>query len=73
MDDFGSFEEDYFSALFADQPTFATLSGIHTYDESLEDLSRGRVDARIETLRQQFNGSAALRDQPLSADQAIRN
>lgn len=70
-DDFLIFEEDYFNALLAFQPTLGTLSGIHQYDESLEDLSQGRIEARIEELRAQAARLAALREQPLSQDEAI--
>ena len=71
MDDFAAFEEDYFNALFADQPTFATLSGIHLHDDVLEDLTQGRVEARTEALRQQAARLAAIREQPLTSDQSI--
>jgi uncharacterized protein (DUF885 family) len=70
MDDFAGFEEDYFNALFAYQPTFATLSGVHLHDETLEDMSQGRIEARIEELRQQSARLAVIREQALSAGQA---
>ena len=71
MDDFLLFEEDYFNALLAYQPTLGTLSGIHQYDEFLEDLSRGRIEARTEELRGQSARLAALREQPLNPTEAL--
>ena len=70
-DDFLVFEEDYFNALLAYRPTFGTLSGIHQYDEMLEDFNRGRIDGRIEELRVQSARLAALREQTLVASEAI--
>ena len=70
-DDFLVFEEDYFNALLAYRPTFGTLSGVHQYDEMLEDFNRGRIDGRIEELRVQSARLAALRDQTLVAAEAI--
>ena len=70
-DDFLIFEEDYFNALLAFRPTFGTLSGIHQYDEMLEDFNRGRIDGRIEELRVQSARLAALREQTLVAGEAI--
>ena len=70
-DDFLIFEEDYFNALLAYRPTFGTLSGIHQYDEMLEDFNRGRIDGRIEELRVQSARLAALREQTLVAGEAI--
>jgi uncharacterized protein (DUF885 family) len=71
MDDFLLFEEDYFNALLAYQPTLGTLSGIHQYDELLEDFSRGRIEARTEELRVQSARLAALREQPLNPTEAL--
>ena len=70
-DDFLIFEEDYFNAVLAYRPTFGTLSGIHQYDEMLEDFNRGRIDGRIEELRVQSARLAALREQTLVAGEAI--
>lgn len=70
-DDFLIFEEDYFNGLLAFQPTFGTLSGIHQYDEFLEDRSRGRIEARVEELRVQAARLAALREDTLLVDEAI--
>jgi len=70
-DDFLVFEEDYFNALLAFQPILGTLSGAHVYDEWVEDLSRARIEARIEEVRAQAARLAALREQPLTAEEAI--
>ena len=70
-DDFLIFAEDYFNGLLAYQPTFGTLSGIHQFDEMLEDFNRGRIDGRIEELRVQSARLAALREQTLVAGEAI--
>ena len=70
-DDFLVFEEEYFNGLLAYRPTFGTLSGIHRYDEMLEDFHRGRIEARIEELRVQSARLAALREQILPAGEAI--
>ena len=70
-DDFLIFEEDYFNGLLAYRPTFGTLSGIHQYDEMLEDFNRGRIEGRIEELRVQAARLAALREHVLVASEAI--
>jgi len=70
-DDFLVFEEDYFNGLLAFRPTLGTLSGAHVYDDWVEDLSRARIDARIEEVRAQAARLAALREQPLPAEEAI--
>lgn len=70
-DDFLVFEEDYFNGLLAYRPTFGTLSGVHQYDEMLEDFNRGRIDGRVEELRVQSARLAALREQTLVPSEAI--
>lgn len=70
-DDFLIFEEDYFNALLEFQPTLGTLNGLHQYDGLLENLTRERIEGRIEELRLQAGRLAALRSQPLPFEQAI--
>jgi len=44
------FVEDFLRYLHETHPTHATLDGVHTYDDHLEDLSRNGIDAHIRTL-----------------------
>src|SRR5262245_12249561 len=44
------FVEDLLAYLHETHPTHATLDGVHTYDDLLEDLSRQAVDAEVHAL-----------------------
>jgi uncharacterized protein (DUF885 family) len=42
--------DDYLGYLYEACPTGATLDGVHTYDDLLEDLSRGAIEAQARAL-----------------------
>jgi uncharacterized protein (DUF885 family) len=44
------FVDDYLAFLYETHPTFATLDGVHAYDDLLEDLSRPAIDGQIRAL-----------------------
>ncbi len=44
------FVDDYLAYLHEVHPTFATLDGVHAYDDLLEDLSRSAIEAQIRAL-----------------------
>jgi len=44
------FVEDYLRYLYEIQPTSATLDGVHTYDDLLEDLSRSALESQARAL-----------------------
>ena len=44
------FVDDYLRYLYEAQPTLATLDGVHTHDDLLEDLSRGALELQARTL-----------------------
>jgi uncharacterized protein (DUF885 family) len=47
---FPHFVDDYLSYLYETHPTSATLDGVHTHDDLLEDLSRTAIEAHTRTL-----------------------
>ena len=49
---FAALADEFFdSYYFPNNPTTATLSGIHQYDDKLEDYSRAQIDREIATLQ----------------------
>src|SRR6266581_3359721 len=44
------FVDDLLGYLHETHPTYATLDGIHTHDDLLEDLSRPRIEAEAHAL-----------------------
>ncbi len=44
------FVDDYLRYLYETQPTGATLDGVHTHDDLLEDLSRSALETQARTL-----------------------
>ena len=44
------FVDDYLGYLYEACPTSATLDGVHTYDDLLEDLSRGALETQVRAL-----------------------
>ncbi len=44
------FVDDYLRYLYETQPTSATLDGVHTHDDLLEDSSRGGLELQARTL-----------------------
>ncbi|MBE3071802.1 MAG: DUF885 domain-containing protein, partial [Acidobacteria bacterium] len=44
------FVEDYLAFLHETYPTYATLDGVHTYDDHLEDLSRAAIENQARAL-----------------------
>jgi len=47
---FPHFVDDYLSYLYETNPTSATLDGVHTHDDLLEDFSRSALEAQTRTL-----------------------
>ncbi|HTJ26703.1 MAG TPA: DUF885 domain-containing protein [Candidatus Limnocylindria bacterium] len=56
----GALEEAYVGELLRDQPTFATQSGIHAYDDRLPDLSADGFARRIATAKRELGELDAL-------------
>ena len=51
-DSWNALADDYIEqAVFALNPSAATAAGVHTYDEQLEDFSRGGIDKQIAILK----------------------
>ena len=44
------FVDDYLRYLYETQPTGATLDGVHTHDDLLEDLSRSALELQARAL-----------------------
>ena len=44
------FVDDLLSYLHETHPTYATLDGVHTHDDLLEDLSRSAVEREVHAL-----------------------
>ena len=44
------FVDDLLAYLHETRPTYATLDGVHTYDDHLEDLSRQAIEAEVHAL-----------------------
>ena len=44
------FVDSYLTALYESNPTAATFDGVHLFDDHLEDLSRGSIEAQVQTL-----------------------
>lgn len=68
---FPEFVDAYYAAVFARSPSLATRTGIHDYDDRLDDLSRGAIERRIAELKDQQQKLAGLRAGPLSFDDSI--
>lgn len=66
-----AFVDDYFDALFAWSPTWATALGNHDHDASLDDLSAAAQGRRIATLKTQRARLERLRAAPMSPDDEI--
>ena len=49
--DFSRLVDAYFEAKLTFEPTTATALGLHAHDRALEDLSRGRIAARVAEVR----------------------
>jgi uncharacterized protein (DUF885 family) len=47
---FPHFVDDYLGYLYETHPTSATLDGVHTHDDLLEDFSRSAIEAHTRTL-----------------------
>jgi uncharacterized protein (DUF885 family) len=50
--DFARFVDDYWATYFDFTPSRATAVGLHRYDAQLDDVSRGRIQARIAALKE---------------------
>src|ERR1043166_9494623 len=44
------FVDDLLGYLHETHPTYATLDGVHSYDDHLEDLSRHAIDSEVHAL-----------------------
>jgi uncharacterized protein (DUF885 family) len=63
--------DDYLdNCYFPDNPTIASTSGVHRYDDRLEDFSRAGVDRKIRSLHFYERRLAAIDPRALSQDQA---
>jgi hypothetical protein len=69
--EFARFVDDYWDAVFAFNPSRATPTGFHEYDDKLDDLSRGRIEQRVAELKQQLRRLGALDHARLSFDDAV--
>jgi uncharacterized protein (DUF885 family) len=69
--DFSRFVDDYFDALFSFNPSWGTSSGLHQYDNRIEDLSAQRHESRIAELKQQESRLADLTKMALNTDETI--
>ena len=69
--DFARLVDAYFDAAFAYAPSAGTAVGLHAHDGALEDLSRGRVLARIAELRNFVARLDALPAATLTPDETI--
>jgi uncharacterized protein (DUF885 family) len=69
--DFSRFVDDYFEAQFRAQPSRGTAAGLHQYDDTLEDLSRVRIEARIAELKQLQSRLDAFDRSKLGFDDSI--
>src|SRR3954464_2296284 len=68
---FARFVDDYFDARFAYHPNEGTAAGLHQYDHRLDDFSRARTEARIDTLKAQLARLGTIERGAFSADDAI--
>jgi uncharacterized protein (DUF885 family) len=70
-DTFAKFVDDYFTALFAWDPTLATYAGIHDFDDQLADFSAAAFARRREALKAMSERLAACRGGKLTEIEAI--
>jgi uncharacterized protein (DUF885 family) len=68
---FAAFVDAYFDSLFAFDPSLGTATGLHQYDNRLEDRSAAAIGRRIATLKEQLALLTALRASPLAGDDSI--
>jgi hypothetical protein len=68
---FSAFVDAHFAARLAYKPTSATHAGIHEHDGKLEDLSKNRIEARVEELKDELETIARFDRTKLSFDDAI--
>ena len=64
---FRHFVDDYLSYLYETHPTSATLDGVHTHDDLLEDLSRSAIEAQTRTLAGFLRRLQEIDDEGLTA------
>ncbi|HEV3032464.1 MAG TPA: DUF885 domain-containing protein [Polyangia bacterium] len=69
--DFTRLVDAYFDAQFTYAPSSATAVGLHAHDRALEDLSRGRIEARVAELRGFVARLDGLPAAGLSSDESI--
>src|SRR3982751_6398549 len=68
---FREFVDDYFKAYFESNPSAATASGFHEYDDKLENYSADVVKARVGTLNSLQSRLDGLKKQTLTSDERI--
>lgn len=68
---FAAFVDDYYSTLFAWDPTQATYAGIHDHDDKLADFSAANVARRKAALEKYRLRLAAIREGKLAEAEAI--
>lgn len=65
------FIDDYLSFLHENSPTGATLDGIHQFDDHLEDLGRGAIEAQAQQLSAFARRLSSMNNESLTAVERI--
>jgi uncharacterized protein (DUF885 family) len=65
------FIDDYLSYLHETSPTAATLDGVHQFDDHLEDMSRGAVEAQAQQLSAFSRRLSSMNNESLTAVERI--
>ncbi len=69
--EFVKFVDEYFAARFQERPSEGTGVGLHQYDQALEDLSRPKIESRINVLHNQLARLEAIDLKKLERDDAL--
>ncbi|HOQ61730.1 MAG TPA: DUF885 family protein, partial [Vicinamibacterales bacterium] len=65
------FVGDYLSHLYETNPSAATFDGVHAYDDLLENLDRGAIDADVQALSGLARRLAAISTDSLTGDERV--
>ncbi len=65
------FIDDYLAYLHETYPTGATVDGVHTYDDLLEDLSRPAIDSQVQHLAAFARRLSSMNDESLTPVERI--
>lgn len=65
------FIDDYLSFLHENSPTGATLDGVHQFDDHLEDLGRGAIEAQAQQLSAFARRLSSMNNESLTAVERI--